>query len=185
MLRMLTWVAWSRSGRLVLVLSLAVCWLVQSGVGRPAGVLWPPLSVRLVFGYCVPETVTVVEFDSLRPSSVQMAPVALQSVVAGSVMLIAPLPLGLDGDGPGLVAALHLPLGLGDRAVVVLGERVVAQRSVAEREVLAERQVEGELAAAAVAVWHVAEGGGQRDRLGRQRPWWRRWSGTRCCPGRR
>ena len=50
--------------------------------------------VRLVFGYCETETATDVEFDSLRPSSVQTAPVALQSVVAGSVMVIVPLPRG-------------------------------------------------------------------------------------------
>ena len=44
--------------------------------------------------YCGPGMVTVVEFDSFRPSLVQMAPAAVQSVVAGSVMVIAPLPLG-------------------------------------------------------------------------------------------
>ena len=44
--------------------------------------------------YCGPGTVTVVEFDSFRPSLVQMALAAAQSVVAGSVMVIAPLPLG-------------------------------------------------------------------------------------------
>ena len=36
----------------------------------------------------------VVDFDSIRPSLVQMAPVAVQSVVAGSVTVIAPLLVG-------------------------------------------------------------------------------------------
>ena len=44
--------------------------------------------------YCGPVIVMVVEFDSFRPSLVQMAPAAVQSVVAGSVMVIAPLPRG-------------------------------------------------------------------------------------------
>ena len=48
----------------------------------------------VVGAYCGPETETEFEFESLRPSSVQIALVAVQSVVAGSVMVIAPLPLG-------------------------------------------------------------------------------------------
>ena len=36
-----------------------------------------------------------VEWLSLRPSSVQMAPALLQLLVSGSVMLIAPFPSGL------------------------------------------------------------------------------------------
>ena len=39
---------------------------------------------------------TDVAWESFRPSSVQIVPVALQSVVAGSVMVIAPWPVGLD-----------------------------------------------------------------------------------------
>ena len=55
--------------------------------------------MRIVFGYCVPETVTVVEFESIRPSSVQITPAASQSVVAGSVMLTAPLPKPKSTEG--------------------------------------------------------------------------------------
>ena len=57
----------------------------------------PVASLRSAFAgpaYCGPGIVIEVEFDSFRPSLVQMAPVAVQSVVAGSVMVIAPLPLG-------------------------------------------------------------------------------------------
>ena len=42
--------------------------------------------------YSGPAIETDVECDNMRPSSVQIAPVAAQSVVAGSVMVIAPLP---------------------------------------------------------------------------------------------
>ena len=53
---------------------------------------WSSAFLRLA--YCGPGTVMVVELDSFRPSSVQMAPVAAQSVVTGSVMLTAPFPAG-------------------------------------------------------------------------------------------
>ena len=75
--------------------------------------------------------------------------------------------MGFDRDGPGLVAARHLASG-GDDVVLVLCvfcEGMVAQRFVAEREVLAEREVERELGAAVVAIRHVAETDGQRRRL--------------------
>ena len=49
--------------------------------------------------YCGPAMEAGVEFDNLRSSSVQMAPVALQSVVSGRVMLmVQPLVLYLFGD---------------------------------------------------------------------------------------
>ena len=60
-------------------------------MGRPPEYRWPTFAV---VSYCGPGTVMVVEFESFRPPLVQMAPVAVQSVVAGSVMVIAPLPLG-------------------------------------------------------------------------------------------
>ena len=60
-------------------------------MGRPPEYRWPTFAL---VSYSGPGTVTVVEFESFRPSLVQMAPVAAQSVVAGSVMVIAPLPLG-------------------------------------------------------------------------------------------
>ena len=41
-----------------------------------------------------PWTLSDVEWCSLRPSSVQMAPALLQLVVSGSVMLTPPLPVG-------------------------------------------------------------------------------------------
>ena len=78
----------------------------------------PVASLRSAFAgpaYCEPGIVMVVKFDSFRPSLVQMAPAAVQSVVAGSVMVIAPLPLGSTVMVQGLVAALHLPLRLGGR----------------------------------------------------------------------
>ena len=78
--------------------------------------------------YCEPGIVTEVEFDSFRPSLVQMAPAAVQSVVAGSVMVIAPLPLGSTVMVQVWLLPWTLRWALGDRAVVVLGERVVAQR---------------------------------------------------------
>ena len=44
--------------------------------------------------YCGPAMEAGVEFDNLRSSSVQMAPVASQSVVSGRVMLMVPAPRG-------------------------------------------------------------------------------------------
>ena len=41
-----------------------------------------------------PDTVKFRELDSFLPSPVQMAPTALQSVVAGSSMVTSPLPFG-------------------------------------------------------------------------------------------
>ena len=84
----------------------------------------------------------------------------LQSVVSGNVMYTAPLPVGLDGDGPVLVGALLSPLGLQDVAADD-GEGVVADPFVTGFDVLAEAQVEGELTAADVAGRYVAEAGGE------------------------
>ena len=110
----------------------------MSGIeGRPA---WFPgslgsmafqhLSLLLLScGQPGPETVTVVKWESFLPSSVQIAPVggAVRGLRQGDGD--GPVAAGIDGDRPGLVAALHLPLRLGDGAVVVLGERVVPQGS--------------------------------------------------------
>ena len=41
-----------------------------------------------------PDTVKLTELDSFLPSAVQMAPSALQSVVAGSSIVTSPLPFG-------------------------------------------------------------------------------------------
>ena len=41
-----------------------------------------------------PDTVKLRELDNFRPSPVQMAPVAPQSVVAGSSMVTSPVPCG-------------------------------------------------------------------------------------------
>ena len=54
-------------------------------------------SVRVTWvagAYSGPATVTVVELESFLPSSVQIAPSALQSVVSGRVMVIVPFPSG-------------------------------------------------------------------------------------------
>ena len=87
-----------------------------------------------------PGTEIGVELERARPSSVQMAPVASQSLVCGRVMLAVPLPSGSTVMGPSLVAALHLALGLPDIPAGD-GERVVAEGYVAERKVLAESEV--------------------------------------------
>ena len=66
----------------------------QSGCGGQQGSRWPRVCESAAGAYCGPETETEFEFESFRPSSVQIALVALQSVVVGSVMLTAALPAG-------------------------------------------------------------------------------------------
>ena len=63
--------------------------------------------------YCGPAREAGVEFDNLRSSSVQMAPVALQSVVVGSTMVTVPSP-----DGWTVISQPTLLGGFSRRALV-------------------------------------------------------------------
>ena len=87
-----------------------------------------------------------VEWLSLRPSSVQMAPELLQLVVSGSVMVTAPLSSGSTVT----VQYWLLPWVFRSAfrmSAPVSSERVVTDSCVAGADVLAEAQIEGELAA--------------------------------------
>ena len=89
------------------------------------------------------------ELDSFLPSPVQMAPSAAQSVVAGSSMVTSPLPCGFISMRQGMLLGLSRSLRLlhGPARHV---EGVGLQGHVAQAELLAELDLEGELGRAIV-----------------------------------
>ena len=113
-----------------------------------------------------PATVAEVEWLSFRPSSVQIDLSSVQLTAAGSVMLICLRAEGLDGDRPALVLVgglRVLALGLNDVRLDER-ERAVAQALVGNLGVLAEVELEGELAAVVLGR-HVLEAGRQRGHV--------------------
>ena len=78
--------------------------------------------------------------DSFLPSSVQIAPWASQSVVAGSTMVDIPVGVRADADLPPDVAGPIQPPRL-RHFTARHRERVVPQGHIAQRELLAETQL--------------------------------------------
>ena len=114
---------------------------------RPASPVRPCVLASVVAPYWPgPPTVNSSRWASFLPSPVHMAPWAWQSVVSGRVIVTSPLPLGL------------LDRSAGDR------EGVVPQGLVAQAELLAEAQLEGEGPLPVVGRGDVLQAGGQRRR---------------------
>ena len=90
------------------------------------------------------------ELDNFRPSPVQMAPVAPQSVVAGSSMVTSPVPCGFTVMSQGMLLGLSVLCALSTDPPVSL--KAWSRRvDVAQAELLAELDLEGELGRAVVS----------------------------------
>ena len=104
--------------------------------GRPSAVLPPALAPG-------PDTVKFRELDSFLPSPVHTAPVALQSVVAGSSTVTSPAPCGFTVMSQECCWAC--PFFAPSPRTRPLREGMVLQGPVAQVELLAELDFEGEL----------------------------------------
>ena len=102
--------------------------------------------------------------DSIRPSLVQMAPMASQSVVSGRVTVTGLLSVGFTV----MVHPMLLPWVTRWTCSMVdpgaHAEGVVSDTLVAGVHILAEGKGEGELGGSVVASWYVAEAGSERVR---------------------